>query len=123
MNEKSHDVPKILVCEDDAIIQDIITTYIEEAGLDVIGPFSDVATAMKAVETEHADVAVLDVHLTAKEKSYPVARQMISDGTPVVFCTGANDSLPEEFASTSVLAKPFSGTMLVDAIKAQLDPT
>jgi DNA-binding response OmpR family regulator len=52
-----------LACEDQALIGLALERDLEDAGFDIVGPFTSVAAALAWVETSTPDLAVLDYKL------------------------------------------------------------
>jgi DNA-binding response OmpR family regulator len=97
---------RVLVVEDDALLALDIAHHLQDAGLEVVGPATSVAKALKLVEAIGCDVAVLDVNL-GNETAEPVARELRSRGTPFVVLSGySSEQHPPEFRGAPMLSKP-----------------
>ena len=98
---------RILVVEDEMIVAMLIEDLLAEMGAVVMGPASRNAQALDLVAAEAPDGAILDVNL-GDETTVPVARVLRERGIPFAFATGYGASgVPEEFAGTPHLPKPF----------------
>lgn len=99
---------RILVVEDEMLIALDIEDCLVALGHQVIGPVSRVANAMRLVETETVDLALLDINV-AGEEIYPVAQELKARGIPFVFLSGYGlRGLREDWAGSPMLAKPFA---------------
>lgn len=107
---------RILVVEDDPIIGLDISDILTSRGARVIGPFTNVASALKAIR-DKPDAALLDVNL-GQETTDPVALQLSELSIPFLVLSGQLDSsdLGEAFRGVSIMAKPFRERDLVSAL-------
>jgi CheY-like chemotaxis protein len=91
---------KVLLVEDEGTVAMLIEEMLEDLGCTVVASVPEV------------DLAILDVNL-AGERVFPVAEILRGRGVPFLFSTGYGASgLPEEFAQSPVLHKPFSESEL-----------
>jgi len=98
--------PTILLVEDQALVALAFEGMLADLGCTVVGPFSMVATALRAARDQPLDGAVLDVNL-AGEQSFPVADLLQVRGVPFFFVTGYGSSvLPAAFQRVPSLIKP-----------------
>jgi len=98
---------RVLVVEDEFLVASLIEDMLESAGCVVSGPMPRVADALKAVNQESYDAAVLDVNV-AGARIDPVAEALSRRNVPFMFVTGyGNVALPAEFAERPHLGKPF----------------
>ena len=112
---------RVLLVEDEWIIAADTQDMLESAGCKVIGPAATVAAALKLLDEEAVDTAILDVHLT-REMSLPVAEVLIERNVPFVFVTGfAPSDLPPRFRGCPILTKPWREDTLLRALGV-LDP-
>lgn len=109
--------PTVLVAEDDFIIACDLCDTVREAGFSVEGPHADVASAMRAFQTNRPDLAILDVHL-GNEVVYPLAEKMIAENIPVIFHSGriTPDEVGSRFPGTQTLAKPCPPNQVIDTM-------
>jgi DNA-binding response OmpR family regulator len=111
---------RVLVVEDEAIVAIDIADQLIEAGFLVVGPAPSVAKALKLIEDEGCDVAVLDVNLR-DETAEPVARELRSRRTPFLFMSAvARSDLPADFANEVLLPKPARSQVLVAALQSSI---
>jgi DNA-binding response OmpR family regulator len=98
---------RILVVEDEYFLAADLADVLRARGAEVIGPVGTFAEAMKAVESNWIDRAVLDVDLGG-ELSFPIAERLEAAGIPYVIATGfCAEALPERFRGKPRLEKPF----------------
>lgn len=108
---------RILVVEDQAPIALQVEDMLVESECEVVGPASRVEQALKLLEEQAVDAAVLDLNI-AGEMVYPVAEVMDTRGLPYVFATGCDPSdLAGPYKQKPVLQKPFSRRTLLEAMQ------
>ena len=78
---------RVLLLEDETLINLGIVELLQSFGCNVTG-CETLRHAWKAVLNELPDVALLDVNLQAKQKSYELAEWLHERHTPIVFLTG-----------------------------------
>ena len=108
--------------EDYFIIAELYRSYLEDSGYEVMGPVPTVAAAMKILEAEVPDAAVLDLSLGATLVT-PVAERLRAMRCPFVFLTALADLdvLPEEFRTCTVVEKPADRATLIAALEVELN--
>jgi CheY-like chemotaxis protein len=110
----------ILVVEDDYVLAMDMRLSLEDVGAVVIGPVGTVRDALRLVESEDIDAAVLDINLHG-EFVYDVAARLQDRRVPFVFTTGYEGNvLPERFAGATRYQKPISAYTVVDALTIEL---
>lgn len=99
---------RVLIVEDQALIAMALEMALQDEGLDPVGTATDVAGALRLIETLVPDVAVLDFDL-GQHNSVPVAEALTARGIPFVFATGygADLGLGTRFADVPVVDKPY----------------
>jgi DNA-binding response OmpR family regulator len=117
---------RLLVVEDEFLIQLDIQRILEDAGAQVIVTAGHVADAIGALaKAERSgvafDAAVLDLKLE-RESSAPVAQKLTTAGVPFVLLTGAPGSADEipQFDSAPVIGKPFNADALLAALETAM---
>jgi two-component sensor histidine kinase len=107
---------RVLVVEDEPLIASEIANVIMESGFTVVGPAGNVNKALRLMETEGCDAAILDVTL-CDETSEPVAEKLTSAGLPFVVVTGySRTQLPEVFQAAPMMSKPLRMGVLREAL-------
>jgi DNA-binding response OmpR family regulator len=113
----------VLVVEDDFLIAMDLETTLERRGWRVLGPAPSVKDALRILETERPDVALLDVNL-GREMVTPVALALRSLHVPFVLSSacgpGALDEV-EVLAAAPNVGKPASERRLVAALEQAAD--
>ncbi|MBC7951540.1 MAG: response regulator [Rhodospirillaceae bacterium] len=106
----------LIVVEDEYLVAMSIELVLQDAGYTVIGPIPSVDEALEVVAEQPADLALLDVNV-AGHRVYPVADALSLRQVPFIFLTGCEGAdLPDRFAGTPILIKPFSAEGLLNAI-------
>ena len=102
----------ILIVEDEALLALTLADELTSLGCLVVGPFTSLAHALRAVKELEFDAAIMDVNL-AGEFVYPVADELLARGVPFVFLTGyARASLPARLQACPHLLKPYNPVLL-----------
>lgn len=109
---------RILLVEDDFLLAETYCTLIEGCGFTVMGPAATVRAALRQLEADIPDAALLDVNLSGSTVT-PVAERLLALDRPFVFLTGVPDltSLPEHLRHAGILEKPSTA----DAVRRAID--
>ncbi|MEM7487557.1 MAG: response regulator [Pseudomonadota bacterium] len=109
----------ILIVEDEALIALDLTMTLEDEGLAVIGPCTNVRSALE--NTSAADAAILDVDLKG-EAVFPVADRLAQSGTPFLFHTGRKDVdiLRDRYGDVPIIEKPTTPKALMAGVTGML---
>lgn len=115
------DHPVILVAEDEAIIGHDLCDTVEEAGYIAEGPHGDISSAMRAVQTNRPDLAILDVQL-GDGVVYPLAERLMAEDVPVIFHSGhvAREDMLARFPNTRAVEKPCPPTAMLENVAEAL---
>jgi len=100
---------RILVVEDDYLVALTVVELLEDAGAEVIGPYSNAqeAVAMVTSGTVDIDAGILDVNLDG-ETSFPVADALAERQIFFIFATGYGGSvLGDPYQNYPRCQKPF----------------
>jgi DNA-binding response OmpR family regulator len=117
MSENESARHRILVVEDEMLIAMVIEDAVHDSGGQVVGPAATLEKALKLVEEEEFDAAILDVTIRGG-KVYPVAERLLKRGVPFVFASGYGDwALPAELRDKPRLTKPFTAAALEEQIR------
>ena len=107
---------RILVVEDEFLIALDIAGVLEQAGLAVIGPASNVGDALQAIAREDVHGALLDAHL-AGEPVGRIADALKARNIPFAFVSGyGREHLPPAHRGAPLVRKPFTGKELLAAV-------
>ena len=102
----------VMLVEDEAIVALAVNDSLTELGFSVIGPFSRVSDACRALQDSQVDAAILDVNLDG-EMVYSLAEILTARKIPFVFATGYGaESIEPRFEHIPVLQKPIEKDML-----------
>jgi CheY-like chemotaxis protein len=104
---------RFLIVEDEPMIALDIVAGLENEGVIVEGPVSSVKDALRVVEEGAFDGVLLDANLRGQPVG-DVAAALTRRNIPFVFVTGyGRQALPESFARSKVLTKPFTQEQLI----------
>jgi DNA-binding response OmpR family regulator len=107
---------RILVVEDEAAISLMLEDLLTQAGAVVIGPAEDAASALRLIEAESIDCALLDYRLVSST-SLPVADLLRARGVPFLFASGYDTrSIDPRYASVPRVDKVFDEHELIETI-------
>jgi len=117
-------MPRVLLLEDDLILQEIIEEYLLEQGY-VVESYLDGSSALDAVISEYYDMLLLDVNVPEIDGFELLAYlREIKNSTPVIFITSLSGikSLQKAFelGANDYLKKPFELAELCIRIEHQL---
>ena len=99
---------RVLVVEDEFLVALDLEAMIRDLGGTVAGPVAHLDAARTVLLQEKINCAILDVRLDGNT-SLPLADELIASGFPVILASGyGSDQLPNRFADTPKLQKPFS---------------
>jgi DNA-binding NtrC family response regulator len=110
-------VPCCMIVEDQALIGMSLEAYLEDAGFAVAGPFPSCADALRWLEHNTPQVAVLDVSLR-DGSALPIAHELKERSTPFAVYSGLRftSSLPDELRDVPLLEKPVPREELTQVI-------
>ncbi len=116
-------VTKVLLADDDRDLVDLLTFSLTRAGMAIVSA-ADAPSALKLLEAEQPDLAVLDVEM-GRWNGFDLLRDLRKrSDIPVIMLTGASaekDKLKGfELGADDYLTKPFSHHELLARIRAQL---
>ncbi len=99
--------PRVLVVEDELTVALLIEDMISELAFEVAAIAPRLDDAMRLLDSETFDLAMLDVHIGTKTV-FPFAAELEARQIPFLFATayGAR-CIPAEFRGHPVLQKPF----------------
>jgi diguanylate cyclase (GGDEF)-like protein len=122
---KSARQPRILVAEDDRVLQDLVAELLVEAGYDVTTA-SDGDEALKIVREQSPDLVLLDVMMPRMD-GYAVCREIRAGGPaapPVIFVTAHGNITDRvtglDLGAVDYLVKPFNPPELEARVRAAL---
>ena len=112
--------PRVLIVEDEMLIAMMLKDQVTRLGYRVIGPASRVERAVRLIENEEIEAALLDVNV-AGEKVDPVAQELRHRGIPFAFVSGYASWIAKDFADRPCVAKPIQVHQLARALRHVLD--
>ena len=108
--------PRVLVVEDEMTVAMLIEDMVSELAYEVAAVVPRLEDAMRMVDSETFDLAMLDVHLNGKTV-FPFAEALKEREIPFLFATAYGPrGLPEEYQDNLVLQKPFGPVELKRAL-------
>ncbi len=107
---------RILIVEDDYFIATELAQGLAAAGMEIVGPAPSLEKALKMLEREQVDGAVLDINLDG-EQVYEVADALIVRDLPVVFVTGyERANIPARYQNVPLCLKPVDSAQVVEVL-------
>lgn len=108
MNKK-----KILVCDDEVYISEMLKDILIDLGYEVTGTAGNTQMAIKSIETNKPDLAILDIKMHGKDQGFEIAKYLNENGgIPYIFLTSFSDvstvKQASEFIPKAYLVKPFN---------------
>jgi len=108
--------PRVLVVEDEMTVAMLIEDMVGELSYEVAAVVSRLEDAMRLVDSDSFDLAMLDVHLNG-ETVFPFAAALEERDIPFLFATAYGPrGIPAEFRDRPVLQKPFGPAELRRAL-------
>lgn len=101
---------RILVVEDEILIALELESLLQDSGHEVIGIAASSNEAVSLAETQHPDLAFVDIHLADGPTGVDVARRLTGElGVTVLFMTANAKRIPDDFAGAQgCIAKPYT---------------
>jgi DNA-binding response OmpR family regulator len=111
---------RVLVCEDNVLIAAVLCEFLRECGLEPIGPFGDLESAVHMARVRALDGAILDINLKGRP-CFPICAILSARRIPFVFLTGYPDAaIPIECRGAPLVAKPFDATEMKEVVAHML---
>lgn len=110
----NRDLRSLLIVEDEYLIAIDLANWVQDLGIQVVGPVGSVREALEVIESAESQLhgALLDVNVRG-EPVYPVADALTARGLPFLFTTGYGAlAIPTTYARTPRLQKPVDRTRL-----------
>ena len=107
---------RILVVEDSPVVADACEDMLRDMGCTVVGPATNMATALQLATEEPLDGALVDINIRGG-KAFPVLKILNERGVPFLLASGYADwTMPEEWQDRPRLAKPYSPNLLRESL-------
>jgi DNA-binding response OmpR family regulator len=111
---------RVLLVEDETLVSLVIEDFLLDHLCVVVGPHSQVTTALAAAKDAKIDFALLDVNVAGVEV-YPVAELLHERGIPFLLLSGSGqEALPADRPEWRVCGKPFKFDTLKLDLLAEL---
>lgn len=114
---------RVIIADDESIIRLDLKELLEAADFEIVGEAADGLTALKLIEEQSPDLAILDVKMPELD-GIEVARR-VAHHTPVVLLTAFSQRvLIEDAVNAGVIAylvKPFKGAEVVQKLNWLMD--
>ncbi len=115
-------VPRVLIVEDEHLIQLMLAEMISQIGYEIAGTAANLDEAKESAAGLDVDLAVLDVNVGG-EKVFPVADTLRGRGVPFCFVTGYGVAgVPEQYRLNPIIQKPFQETDLARTLQTLCAP-
>ena len=113
-----------LIVEDNLIIAMSAEVILLELGARHVETAASVNQALKSIEREKPDFALLDLNL-GSENSIPVATRLTELKVPFMFATGYGERapIPSELAEAPVVQKPYTREVVEAALARMREAT
>lgn len=109
---------RILVVEDELFVAMLVEDLLGDLGHRVVGPAASARAAVRAVEDEVFDFALLDVNLGDGETSFETAEMLRSRGVPFAFVTGYGEQgVRSDLRDVPILSKPIDPRQLARVLQ------
>lgn len=118
--DRPSSAPRVLILEDEPIIAIDVENILMDGGMAVAGTLRSCADALIWLESNDADVALMDMHLL-DGSCEPVARRLLERGIPFAIFSGGSESdetLDPIFSSGIWLEKPARPDRIMAAVQA-----
>jgi DNA-binding NtrC family response regulator len=107
---------RILIVEDSPVVAQACQDMLTDMGCIVVGPATNMATALQLATDEALDGAIVDINIRGG-KAFPVLKILDGRGVPFLLASGYADwSMPEEWQEHPRLAKPYSPNLLRESL-------
>jgi CheY-like chemotaxis protein len=107
---------RVLVCDDNLLMADVVAEFLRECGLEPIGPVGRLESAMQMAREWALDGAILDINLNGRP-CFPICAILSARRIPFIFLTGyAAAAIPIEYRGVSLVAKPFEANEMKEVL-------
>lgn len=117
------DAPRVLVCDDEAAIADLVASLLADAGMRATACYG-ARRALKLFEEEPFDLMILDVMMPEMDGFELCCRMRATSEAPIMFLTARDEEADQVVGFTlgadDYVTKPFKPRELVARVKARL---
>ncbi len=111
---------RVLVCDDNLLIADLVAEFLRGCGLTPIGPAGRLESAMHMARERALDGAILDLSLNGRP-CFPICAILSARRIPFMFLTGYPHAVtPIECRGAPLIAKPFEPDEMKEALANML---
>jgi CheY-like chemotaxis protein len=116
----AHGSVRVLIVEDQFMSALALVHAVEQLGATVVGPAPSVEDALRLIEQNEFNAALLDINL-GNETVEPVAQRLEDLGCPFVFVTGyASPKLIDpRFKAHRIIPKPVDSSLLRSVMRSE----
>lgn len=106
---------KVIIVDDSAVVRQVVSETLKQAGINVIGVATDPIFAMEKMAKEWPDVIILDVEMPRMDGITFLKKIMSERPTPVIICSTLTDKGTEttiealSAGAVSIVSKPKMG--------------
>ena len=114
---------KVLIVEDEPIVAEAMSQFLENAGHEVVGIARDEVSAICGAAAERPDLVLMDIRLAGASDGIEAARKIRAEHpVDVVFITAHGDPATRTRAAAlrpaGFVTKPYSARQLLQAVTA-----
>jgi DNA-binding response OmpR family regulator len=111
---------RVLVCDDNLLMADVVAEFLRECGLEPMGPVGRLESAKHMARERALDGAILDINLGGRP-CFPICAILSARRIPFVFLTGYPEAgIPVEYRGAPLVAKPFEPTEMKEVLAHML---
>jgi DNA-binding NtrC family response regulator len=108
---------RVLIVEDEAMIAMLLELVLQNADCAIVGPVNSVRGALRLIESQNLDAAVIDFRL-GDDDSCEIMDVLDKLGIPFLIMTGQEMAdLPPRLRHLNIMNKPFQAEALVRAVE------
>jgi DNA-binding NarL/FixJ family response regulator len=116
-------VTRVLVVDDDPLVRSLLTTILQQQGVEVVGQASDGDEVVAAVQAQHPDVVLMDLRMVRVSGVEATAAVQRLPGPPAVLVLTSFDAQDAVLAALHAgargyLAKDADPVEIVEAVRA-----
>jgi len=116
---------RVLVCEPNLLMAEVICQFLPEWGLEAIGPVDQLESALHMARVRALDGAILNIDLNGRP-CFPVCAILSARRVPFAFLTSHSGQavlIPVEYRWAAIVAKPFEPSEMKDVLAQMLGLT
>ncbi len=111
---------RVLVCDDNLLIADLVVEFLRECGLKPVGPVGRLESAMHMARERALDGAILDIDLNGRP-CFLICAILTARRIPFMFLTGYTHAIvPIEYRGAPLIAKPFEPNEMKEIVSDML---